>query len=150
MKQDVLRNVLPCFTIISQQDGSDVSRETSHDVLQDVSRCPGNFTWMGKKIFKSHVFVFPSYREGFGISLMEAAAMGVPSISSNITGCNEIIKDGYNGILIPSKSVSELFNAMEKLISDEDLLIELSSVSREFVISKYEQKKVWEDTLNSY
>jgi glycosyltransferase involved in cell wall biosynthesis len=97
-----------------------------------------------------NVFVFPSYREGFGVSLMEAAAMGVPSLSSNITGCEEIIKDGYNGILIPSKSVSELYNAMEKIISDEDLLIKLSLVSREFVISKYEQKKVWKNTLNSY
>ncbi|MBL4559850.1 MAG: glycosyltransferase family 4 protein [Labilibaculum sp.] len=97
-----------------------------------------------------NVFVFPSYREGFGVSLMEAAAMDVPAISSDITGCNEIIKNGYNGILIPSKSVINLFNAMEKMISDINLSNEMSKVCRTSVIDKYEQKALWDKTFESY
>ncbi len=96
------------------------------------------------------IFVFPSYREGFGVSLMEAAAMGVPAISSNIIGCNEIIKNGYNGILIPSKSVEALTKAMEKVLTNKDTIDEMSKVCRGYVEEKYEQKKVWDNTLKSY
>ncbi|MCF6182096.1 glycosyltransferase family 4 protein [Lutibacter sp.] len=96
------------------------------------------------------VFVFPSYREGFGISLMEAAAMGIPSISTDIIGCNEIISDGYNGILIKPKSVEKLFEAMKMLISDKAIINNMAEVSRKYVENKYEQKKLWEKTLESY
>ncbi|MCF6279254.1 MAG: glycosyltransferase family 4 protein [Flavobacteriaceae bacterium] len=96
------------------------------------------------------VFTFPSYREGFGISLMEAAAMNVPAISTNITGCNEIIDDGYNGILIKSKSTVELKNAMNDLVTNKDKIKEMSKVSRQYVIDRYEQKKLWEKSLEAY
>lgn len=96
------------------------------------------------------IFTFPSYREGFGLSLMEAAAMNVPAISSNITGCNEIIKDGYNGMLIPSKSVTELINAMSKVAENPQSIKKMSSVSRQYVIDKYEQKQLWEKVLEMY
>jgi len=96
------------------------------------------------------VFVFPSYREGFGVSLMEAAAMGVPAISSNIIGCNEVIKDGYNGILIPPKSVEVLTKAMSIALEDKGKIAEMSKVCRSYVEEKYEQKKVWEATLSAY
>ena len=97
-----------------------------------------------------NVFVLPSYREGFGVSLIEAAAMNVPSIASNISGCNEIIKDGYNGILIEPRSVPQLYDAMIKLISDGKLLSKMSLHCREHIIKKYEQKYVWRNTVNSY
>lgn len=96
------------------------------------------------------VFVFPSYREGFGVSIMEAAAMGVPAISSDIIGCNEIVKNGYNGILIPPKSVEKLYIAMNNLIIQQDLVTQMSSVCRDYVALKYEQKMVWANTLKSY
>jgi len=96
------------------------------------------------------VFVFPSYREGFGVSLMEAAAMEVPAISSDIIGCNEIIENGYNGMLIPSKSEEHLFLAMNKLSSNEKMLKEMSRVARTHVKKKYGQKELWENTLKSY
>ncbi len=97
-----------------------------------------------------NIFTFPSYREGFGISLMEAAAMDVPAISSNITGCNEIIKDGFNGKLISSKSVKNLKNAMEDFVVTPQLIKKMSSVSRKYVVEKYEQKQLWEKALETY
>jgi len=100
------------------------------------------------KIMK--VFVFPSYREGFGVSLMEAAAMGVPSIASNITGCNEIIKHNYNGLLIEPKSMIEIERAMSRLLASPSLLDKMGKISRQFVIDKYEQSVLWKDTLEAY
>ena len=96
------------------------------------------------------IFTFPSYREGFGLSLMEAAAMNVPAISSNITGCNEIIEDGYNGRLIASKSTDELKNAMEEFVLNPQLIKQMSGVSRQYVIDKYEQKQLWDKAIQAY
>jgi glycosyltransferase involved in cell wall biosynthesis len=96
------------------------------------------------------VFIFPSYREGFGLSLLEAAAMNVPSIASDISGCNEIISNDFNGILIEPKSTISLVNAMSLLIGDKQKLKSLSLNTRQFVLSKYEQHFVWEKTLAHY
>jgi glycosyltransferase involved in cell wall biosynthesis len=96
------------------------------------------------------IFTFPSYREGFGVSLMEAASMNLPAISSNISGCNEIIDDGYNGRLIASKSKEELYNMMNFFINNPDDVKKMSVVSRQYVIDKYEQNKLWGKALEKY
>lgn len=96
------------------------------------------------------IFVFPSYREGFGVSIMEAAAMGIPSICSDISGCNEIIEDGYNGTLINPKSTSELFEAMNLLINKPELVKKMKKVTRDYVLKKYSQEFVWEEALKTY
>lgn len=97
-----------------------------------------------------NLFVFPSYREGFGISLMEAAAMGIPAISSNIIGCNEIINDEVNGYLIPSKDKNELFNKMLFCIKNKDKVYAMSKVSREIILSKFDQNELWSKMIDSY
>lgn len=97
-----------------------------------------------------NVFVFPSYREGFGMSLLEAAAMEVPAISSDIIGCNEIIKEGYNGKLILPKSKDGLIKAMKDFIDDPELVKKMASVTRGYMIKKYDQKKLWSETLAEY
>ena len=96
------------------------------------------------------VFVFPSYREGFGVSLMEALAMDVPAISSNIIGCNEIISEGHNGLFVSPKNERDLYNKMLKLYEDKDLYEILKINSRTYVTAKYEQNALWEATLISY
>ena len=96
------------------------------------------------------VFVFPSYREGFGISVMEAGAMEIPVISSNIIGCNEIIQNGVNGILIKPKSKEDLYRAMGIMLKDLNVLNGMGGKSRKLIIEKFEQKKLWENTLKSY
>jgi glycosyltransferase involved in cell wall biosynthesis len=97
-----------------------------------------------------NVFVFPSYREGFGVSLMEALAMQVPAISSDIIGCNEIIEHRKNGLLIPPRSAEKLCEAMGELIRNQELYNKLLQNSRELVIAKYEQKALWDNTLKAY
>jgi glycosyltransferase involved in cell wall biosynthesis len=97
-----------------------------------------------------NLFVFPSYREGFGISLMEAAAMGVPAISSDIIGCNEIILNNVNGYLIPSKNKLVLFEKMLFCLKNKHSIEEMSLVSRDIILSKFEQKELWKKTIDTY
>lgn len=68
----------------------------------------------------SDALVFPSYREGFPNVVMQAGAMGLPSIVSNINGCNEIIEENVNGLIIPAKNTVSLRNAMEKMARKDE------------------------------
>lgn len=98
----------------------------------------------------SDIFVFPSYREGFPNVVMQAGAMGLPNIVTNINGCNEIIINGVNGIIILSKNVEELQNAMSDLIRNEDKRVNMANVAREMIVSRYEQIFVWKELLKTY
>lgn len=98
----------------------------------------------------SKVLVFPSYREGFGNVIAQAGSMGLPSIVSNITGCNEIIIEGENGVIIPSKDTNAIYNAMLRFIDDNDLLNKLKSNARRMIVERYEQQVVWEAILAEY
>ncbi len=98
----------------------------------------------------SDALVFPSYREGFPNVVMQAGAMGLPSIVTDINGCNEIIEEGVNGIIIPTKDAEALKEAMIKLMSDKELYTKLKSNSREMIVSRYEQKVVWKALLDEY
>ena len=94
--------------------------------------------------------VFPSYREGFPNVVMQAGAMGLPSIVSNINGCNEIIVENYNGMIIPVKNTKAIFEAMKKILEDVIFYNHLKENSRKRIVDNYEQKVVWEAILNEY
>lgn len=98
----------------------------------------------------SDCLVLPSYREGFPNVVMQAACMSVPSIVSNINGCNEIIQDGSNGLIVEPKRTDDLYYAMKKLASDRGLLIDLAAKSRRLVVEKYDREKMHKIILSEY
>jgi glycosyltransferase involved in cell wall biosynthesis len=81
---------------------------------------------------------------------MQAGAMGLPCIASDINGCNEIIIDGRNGIIIPPKDTAALHKAMAFLLNRADIRQQMASVSREMIVSRYEQRLLWAHLLNEY
>ena len=98
----------------------------------------------------SDCLVFPSYREGFPNVVMQAGAMGLPSIVTDINGSNEIIIEGFNGTIVPSKNVTALLRAMIRIKEDETWRNQLQSNARSSIISRYEQELVWEALLIKY
>lgn len=98
----------------------------------------------------SDVFVFPSYREGFPNVVLQAGAMEIPSIVTDINGSNEIIENGVNGLIIPSKDSSVLFEKMQHLYLNNNELIELKNNCRNIIVEKYEQSFVWKEMLKMY
>lgn len=98
----------------------------------------------------SDVLVFPSYREGFPNAILEAGAMGLPTIATNINGCNEIIEDQKNGILIPPKDTEALFTAMKEVMLDPSFRSHLKQNARPMILSRFEQILVWEALLAEY
>ncbi|TQD33491.1 glycosyltransferase family 4 protein [Haloflavibacter putidus] len=98
----------------------------------------------------SNALVFPSYREGFPNVVLQAGAMGLPSIVTNINGCNEIVKQDENGLIIPPKNVQALQNAMQKIASDKILYQNLQKNARPLICNRFEQHLVWEALLEEY
>lgn len=96
------------------------------------------------------IFVFPSYREGFGLSLMEAGAMGVPSVTTDIIGCNEVVEDGKTGILIPPRSAEAIADAVKRLLDNPELYSDMRANCRQAIISRYEQKELWKQYREFY
>lgn len=98
----------------------------------------------------SDALVFPSYREGFPNVVIEAGAMGLPSIVTDINGSREIIQDGVNGLIVPSKNEDALLKEMERLVDDSALASYLASHARRLVASRYEQGYVKQCLLDFY
>ena len=98
----------------------------------------------------SDIFVFPSYREGFPNVIMEAGAMELPCIVTDINGCNEIIEEGVNGLIIPPKDKEQLRAKMQLLLENSDLRSRLKQNARIRITMHYEQKMVWEALLEEY
>lgn len=98
----------------------------------------------------SNALVFPSYREGFPNVVMQAGAMGLPAIVSDINGCNEIIIEGHNGCIIPVKNEAALYTSMKNLSNNISYYKTLKTNSRQAITSKYERKEIWEHLLAEY
>lgn len=98
----------------------------------------------------SSALVFPSYREGFPNVVMQAGSMAIPSLVSDINGCNEIIIDGQNGLLFPVKDCNAILQAMNKILINREMYLKLKENSRKLIVDRYEQKVMWEKILNEY
>lgn len=93
---------------------------------------------------------FPSYREGFPNVVMQAGAMELPCVVSDINGCNEIIIEGENGLIIPSHDAAALYQAMKRMMEDKALYMHCQQNARLLIASRYKQEDVWQATLEMY
>ena len=106
--------------------------------IEDVGRQTDVRPWLAA----ADALVFPSYREGFPNVVIEAGAMGLPSVVTDINGSREIIIDGKNGVIIPPRDTGALYNAMRTFVKDSMLTHRLASQARELAASRYEQSFV--------
>jgi glycosyltransferase involved in cell wall biosynthesis len=98
----------------------------------------------------SDALTFPSYREGFPNVVMQAAAMQLPCIVTNINGCNEIIKHNDTGIIVPIKDEVALYNAMDFVLKNKLAAKTMGIKAREDIVSKFERQTVWDALLVEY
>jgi glycosyltransferase involved in cell wall biosynthesis len=98
----------------------------------------------------SDVLVLPSYREGFGMVLVEAGAMGVPVIATDITGCRDVVIDGVNGLLVPPRDAAALTDALGRVLTDELLRSTLAGNARPSMLERYDQPTVHSAILALY
>lgn len=90
---------------------------------------------------QSHVFALASFAEGIPVVLMEAMAMEIPCITTNITGIPELIESGETGILVIPSDVEGLVNALKKLMDDKPLRLRMGKAGRVKVLCAYDLSK---------
>ena len=98
----------------------------------------------------SNLLVFPSYREGFPNVVLQAGAMGLASIVTNINGCNEIIINNFNGLIIPKKDSNSLKESMQFFLENDTKLNEYSKRSRNHIVEKYHCEIIWKLLVKEY
>ena len=98
----------------------------------------------------SDCLAFPSYREGFPNVVMQSGAMGLYSIVSDINGCNEIVQEGVNGTIIPTKNAEALYMAMKQVLEKKSLLSKEKSTYRDIIKKRYERSFIWNELLKEY
>ena len=91
---------------------------------------------------QADALVFPSYREGFPNVVIEAGAMNLPSIVTDINGSRDIIVDGKNGVIIPSQDEEALYEAMKRFVENPDVVAQLAANARSMIASRFEQSYV--------
>lgn len=96
------------------------------------------------------VYTLPSWREGFPRSAIEAAAMRLPIVATNIRGCRQVVENGKNGLLVPLKDSKELEKALLKLIGNPDLREQMGKAGYEKSQKEFNEQKVCEIILNTY
>ena len=89
------------------------------------------------------IYLLPSAREGFGMTVIEAGAMEVPAVAYRIPGPMESISDGVTGVLAEKGNEAELFDAVKALIYDEKRRAELGKAARARVHEKYNKDKLF-------
>lgn len=109
-----------------------------------------------KYMAAADIFCLPSYREGFGSVVIEAAAVGLPALASKIYGLTDAVEGGVTGFLHEPRSVEQLMKLLERYASDTDLRIQMGQNARARAIKQFSseglvqaQMKFYSDALNA-
>jgi glycosyltransferase involved in cell wall biosynthesis len=98
----------------------------------------------------SDLVVLPSYREGVPRTLLEAAAMGKPIVTTDVPGCREVVVDGVNGLLVPPRNVSKLADAIQGLLSDPQRREKMGEAGRRIAVEEFSAEKVVASYMKIY
>ncbi len=95
-------------------------------------------------------FVMPSYREGFPNVVLEAGAMGLPSIVTDINGSREIVENGVNGFVVPPRNAAALHEAMERMLVDDEARQRMAREARPMIASRFDRDFVLRCQIDFY
>ncbi len=116
----------------------------------------GAVEWWGRRedmpevLAQSHIVCLPSYREGLPKALLEAASCGRPIVTTDVPGCREVVSDGSNGLLVEARNADALAGALEKLLADPGLRLQMGLRGRERALNEFAQEKIVDQVLALY
>lgn len=116
----------------------------------------GMVEWLGHvddmpALFASvDVVVLPSYREGLPKGLIEAAACGLPLVTTDVPGCREVVTDDVDGLLVPARDPVRLAAAIARLQDDPALAMRVGEAARAKARAEFDERIIIERTLDVY
>lgn len=99
---------------------------------------------------KADCHILPSYREGFPNTPIEAGALGLPNIVTDINGAREIVINGENGLIVPPRTVQPLYDAMERMVTDTAMREKMKLNARTMIESRFEKNFVQQCLMDYY
>jgi glycosyltransferase involved in cell wall biosynthesis len=142
-----------CFLIVGPED--QLTRQQLEAMVEQLALSNrvlylGTRTDMPEVYAAMDVIVVPSYREGLGVVLIEAGAMGKPVVASNIRGCREVVRDGQNGLLVPLGDVQALADATIELLTDQEKARRMGEEGRRMALERFDERLVFEQVEAEY
>lgn len=116
----------------------------------------GKVKWLGERhdvlalTALSDIYVLPSYREGVPRTLLEAASMSKPIVTTNVVGCKEVVEDGFNGFLVPVKNVEILSEKIIDLLENEQMCGKMGTNSRTKALKEFDVERVVRQYMDFY
>lgn len=128
-----------------------VQLEVMKDLIEDPRVIMTGFTEDPAWYYSvADLVVLPTYREGFPNVLLEAAAMEVPVVATNVPGCIDAVEDGVTGTLIPPQDSGSLARSISRYLDDPELRRAHGKSGRERVVSDFRQEVIWEAIYQEY
>jgi glycosyltransferase involved in cell wall biosynthesis len=136
-----------------------VDKKNPSTITETQLRCweeEGVVEWWGHcddmaRVFAaSHAVVLPSYGEGLPKSLLEGAACARPLIATRVRGCQEIVRDGENGLLVPPRDAQKLADAIMTLLHNKAMRERMGVRGREIVMKEFRADLITEATIAVY
>ncbi|HLB47968.1 MAG TPA: glycosyltransferase family 4 protein [Anaerolineales bacterium] len=129
------------FLLVGPEDTESIDRLNANELaqLKQAVTWPGPRRDVPTVLALSDIFVLPSaYREGIPRVLLEAAAMGLPIVTTNSPGCSEVVEDGVNGYLVPVRDAPALSQAILRLLEQRELRQRFGQASRQRVVERFD------------
>lgn len=118
--------------------------------IADIAQLLGHRDDIERLLAASDVFTLPSYREGMPRSVMEAAAMGLPGVVTNVRGCREATDDGVTGTLVPVRNAEALATAIEALCNDASLRARMGHAARQKAEAEFDERRIFAHVIATY
>jgi glycosyltransferase involved in cell wall biosynthesis len=141
------------FLLVGPEDNDSMDRL----IPAEIEQIKQSVTWTGSRrdipeiLAISNIFVLPSaYREGIPRVLLEAASMGLPIVTTNSPGCNEVVEYGVNGYLIPVRDPDALSQAIERLVKQPELRTIFGHFSRQLALERFDLTVIAEQIREAY
>jgi len=96
------------------------------------------------------VLCLPTYREGFPVTLLEAAAMAIPVVATAVPGCTDAVRADVTGTLVASRDVSALTAALQRYVDDPGLRAGHGAAARARALAAFAPERIWEQTASRY
>jgi len=135
----------------SFEDRNSVKQEVAEQIKQDPRI--HHLAWLSDVApvyLLMDLLVLPTYREGLAYVPLEAAAMELPMVATQVTGCVDAVVDGVTGILVPPRDPIALADAIRKLLKDPELRQRMGKAGRERVVRDFKPEDIWEALYQEY
>jgi glycosyltransferase involved in cell wall biosynthesis len=148
------RGVAARFVLVGQPDAGNPANIEEEQLKR--WNAEGVVEWRGfqsdmRAVFAGcHIVALPSFGEGLPTVLLEAASSGRPIVTTDVSGCRDVVKDGVNGLVVAPRVPSALADALERLIGNSEARRVMGQAGRELVAAKFSNVIVHRETFEAY